>query len=168
MQTEITSDFFNRWNFNNQSLFLIDDYGQAHDNSNEELYRNLKGNELAVSPEFSFTINYDHTFELAHGGAIIPFVGIHWEDESYLTYWNVDKHDFPVGDTSAYDDGRDAFVMVNASIKYASPDDQWNIEAFGNNLTDEKVAYWADGSDGLVSGPFSAPMRYGVRFKYNF
>ncbi|WP_413665642.1 TonB-dependent receptor [Microbulbifer sp. CNSA002] len=168
MQTEITSDFWNRWNFNNQSLFEISDYGLAHDNSNEELFRNLKGNELPVSPEFSFTINYDHTFELAHGGAIIPFVGIHWEDDSYLTYWNVDKHDFPVGDTSAYDDSRDSFWMVNASVKYVSPDDQWNVEAYGNNLTDEVVPYYADGSDGLVSGPFSTPMSYGVRFNYNF
>ncbi|WP_445366106.1 TonB-dependent receptor [Microbulbifer sp. ANSA001] len=168
MQTEITSDFQNRWNFNNQALFEISDYGLAHDNTNEELFRNLKGNELPVSPEFSFTINYDHTFELVHGGAIIPFIGIHWEDESYLTYWNVDKHDFPAGDTSAYDDGRDSFWMINASIKYISPDDQWNVEAYGNNITDEIVPYYADGSDGLVSGPFSTPVSYGVRFNYNF
>ncbi|MCO1334779.1 TonB-dependent receptor [Microbulbifer sp. OS29] len=168
MQTEITSDFENRWNFNNQALFELDDWAAAHDNSNDELYRNLKGNELPASPEFSFTINYDHTFELAHGGAIIPFIGIHWEDESYLTYWNVDKHDFPADDTSAFDDSRDAFWMVNASVKYVSPDDQWNVEAYGNNLTDEVIPYYADGSDGLVSGPFSAPTSYGVRFNYNF
>jgi len=168
MQTEISSDFVNRWNFNNQSLFEIEDWGAAHDNANAELYRNLKGNELPVSPEYSITINYGHTFELAHGGQIIPFIGVHWEDDSYLTYWNVDKHEFPAENTTAFDDSRDAFLMLNASIKYESPDDQWNIEAYGNNLTDEVIPYYADGSDGLVSGPFSTPVSYGVRFNYNF
>lgn len=168
MQTEISSDFVNRWNFNNQSLFEIDDWGAAHDNANAELYRNLKGNELPVSPEYSITINYDHTFELAHGGQIIPFIGVHWEDDSYLTYWNVDKHGFPAENTAAFDDSRDSFFMLNASIKYVSPDDQWNIEAYGNNLTDEVIPYYADGSDGLVSGPFSTPVNYGVRFNYKF
>ncbi|WP_444916972.1 TonB-dependent receptor [Microbulbifer sp. JMSA003] len=168
MQTEITSDFVNRWNYNNPSLFEITDWAAAHDDSNPELYRNLKGNELPVSPEYSFTINYDHTFELAHGGAIIPFISVHWEDESYLTFWNVDKHDFPVGDTSAFDDSRDSFWMINASIKYVSPDDQWNVEAYGYNLTDEVIPYYAEGSDALVSGPFSTPANYGVRFNYNF
>ncbi|WP_299588224.1 hypothetical protein [uncultured Microbulbifer sp.] len=136
LRKEITSDFVNRWNFNNQALFELEDWAAAHDDSNDDLCRNLKSNELPVSPRYSFTINYDHTFEMADGSRVIPFIGVHWEDQSYLTYWNVDKHDFPADKTSTFDDSRDAFWMVNTSIQYVSADDQWNVEAFSNNTTD--------------------------------
>ncbi len=168
MKTEITSDFNARWNYSNQGLFNQPDYGLAHDNENPELFRNLKGNELAASPEYSLTINYDHTFDLGDKGKIVPFISVHWEDESYLTYWNVDKHEFPTETPEAFDDTRDAFYTVNMSVTYWSPDDTWNVEAFGYNVTDESIPYWASGGDGMVRGPRSLPANYGVRFNYNF
>lgn len=168
LSTEITSDFYTRWNFANRELFDIPDYGAAHSNDNPALYRNLKGNELAASPEFSFTVSYDHTFNLESGASLVPFLSVHWEDESYLTYWNVDKHDFPTATPDAFNDTRDAFLTVDASLKYWSASGQWAIEAYGYNLTDESIPYWAAGGDGVVRGPRSRPRFYGVRFTANF
>lgn len=167
LKTEITSDFVTRFDYAASDLFEMD-YGPAHDNENPDLYRNLKGNELAAAPEFSVTVNYDHTFNIKNGAKVIPFIGVHWEDESYLTYWNVDKHEFPVGSTGAYDDTRAAFHVVNVSVKYLSADESWNLEAFGYNVTDESIPYWAGGSDGVVRGSRSMPANYGVRLNYSF
>lgn len=168
LDTEITSDFETRWNFANQELFGIADYGLAYSNENTDLYRNLKGNELAASPNFAFTVNYTHTFELGNGDRIIPFVNVHWEDDSYLTYWNVDKHEFPTSTPEAFSDKRDAFTTVDVSVRYVTADDKISAEMFGYNVTDEIIPYWAAGGDGLVRGPMSVPANYGVRFNYNF
>ncbi|GAB3113600.1 TonB-dependent receptor [Aestuariicella hydrocarbonica] len=167
LKTEITSDFVTRFDYGATDLFQME-YGPAHDNDNMDLYRNLKGNELAASPEYSVTINYDHTFHLDSGARVIPFVGLHWEDESYLTYWNVDKHDFPNANTEAHDDTREAFYTVNMSIKYISANEQWDVEAFGYNVTDESIPYWAGAGDGVVRGSRSVPANYGVRLNYSF
>ncbi|GMG87948.1 TonB-dependent receptor [Biformimicrobium ophioploci] len=168
LDTEITSDFETRWNFANRELFEIPDYGLAHSNENPLLYRNLKGNELAASPEFALTINYAHTFELGNGDRIIPFVNVHWEDDSYLSYWNVDKHDFPTPTPEAFSDTREAFTTVDVSIRYVTADDKISAELFGYNVTDEIIPYWASAGDGVVRAPMSVPANYGVRFNYTF
>ena len=169
LDTEIVSDFYHQWSFATTDLFEIDS-GAATDPTNSMLTRNLKGNELAVSPKFAVSINYSHTFELDSGADIVPGISAYWRDESYHTFHNSDKHEeFFVTETpDAFSDKREAHHNINLTLKYSAPDEDWNIEAFVNNATDQSEAYWAGGGDGLIKGPRSMPRFYGIRANYNF
>ena len=95
---------------------------------------------------------------------------MNWRDESYYTHFNSDKHEerFATETPDAFSDKRDALTTVNLGMKFTAPDDQWNVEAFVNNATDEVDFYWAGGGDGVIKGPVSMPRFYGVRANYNF
>ncbi len=147
-------------------------YEESIDPENELLITNLKGNELAVSPDFKVNINYEHTFDFGSAGALVPWVNFHWEDDAYLTLWNVDKHtddlDFviPDEDIRFTDDRRESFYTVNATVRWYR--DNWYVEAYGYNLTDEVVQYWGGAAEGVAKGSMSMPRSYGLRFNYRY
>lgn len=171
LDTEITDDWITKWNYDPVYYFGID-YEQSVDPTNPLLEVNLKGNELAVSPPFKFHITGEHVFNLGTAGTLVPWVTFHWEDESYLTIWNVDKHtddmNFVVYDEDIRytDDRREPWSMVHAGLRYYYS--RWNFEAYGYNLTDEVVQWWGGAAEGVAKGSFSVPTTYGLRVGYSF
>lgn len=171
--TEIVEDWNTKWDFDARYFFGID-YDSSVDPENELLNTNLKGNELAMTPDYTFNLNVEHYFDLGEYGALIPWVNFHWEDEAYLTIWNVDKHtddmDFVVADEDIHysDDKRDSYLMINANLRYNAPEEVWYAEAFVQNATDESVQYWSNASQGFNQGTYSSPRYYGIRVGYNF
>lgn len=171
LDTEITDDWITKWNYDPVYYFGID-YEQSVDPTNPLLEVNLKGNELAVSPPFRFHITGEHVFNLGTAGTLMPWVTFHWEDESYLTIWNVDKHtddmNFVVYDEDIRytDDRREPWSMVHAGLRYYYG--RWNFEAYGYNLTDEVVQWWGGAAEGVAKGSFSVPTTYGLRVGYSF
>ncbi|MDX1584536.1 MAG: TonB-dependent receptor, partial [Thermoanaerobaculia bacterium] len=165
LDTEITEDWITKWNYDAVSYFGIT-YEESIDPTNPILEVNLKGNELAVSPDFKIAINYEHTWDLGASGALVPWINYRWEDDSYLTIWNVDKHtddmDFAIADEDIRytDDRREDFSTVSAGLRYYR--DQWLLEAYGYNLTDEVVQYWGGAAEGVAKGSFSKPRSSGV------
>jgi iron complex outermembrane receptor protein len=170
LDTEITEDWNTKWNYDAVSYFGIT-YEESIDPENEILAVNLKGNELAVSPQFKLNLNWDHKFEF-DAGTLVPWVNFHWEDDSYLTLWNVDKHyddlDFAILDEDLkYTwDTRDSFWTMNATLRFYR--NNWYVEAYGYNLTDEVVQYWGGAAERVAKGSFSTPRTYGLRFNYDF
>ena len=168
LDTKISEDWFTKWNYDAVSYFGIA-YEESIDPENELLAVNLKGNELAVSPPFKFNLNYEHAFDLGRRGAIVPWVNVHWEDDSYLTLWNVDKHtddmNFAIRDEDIRftDDRRESFLTLDATVRYYR--NNWFLEAYGYNLTDEVVQYWGGAAEGVAKGSFSMPRTFGVRFQ---
>ncbi|MBY6188855.1 TonB-dependent receptor [Microbulbifer agarilyticus] len=169
LDTEITSDFVYHWGFATTDLFEVD-HGTATNPENDALKVNLKGNDLAASPKLTAKLNYTHTFRFNNGFALVPHVSYYWRDKSYHTFHNVDKHYevFATETPDAFSDVRPAFHSVNTTLKLEAPDNQWNIEAFAYNVTDQRQTYWAGGGDGLIKGPVSMPRFYGLRANYNF
>jgi iron complex outermembrane receptor protein len=171
LDTEITEDWITKWNYDAVSYFGIT-YEESIDPENEILEVNLKGNELAVSPPFKFHLIGEHTFDFGSSGSLQPWVTFHWEDEAYLTLWNVDKHtddlDFVIRDEDIKytDDRRESFYVVHAGVRYFLK--RWIFEAFGYNLTDEIIQYWGGAAEGVAKGSFSVPRTYGIRVGYNF
>lgn len=170
LDTEINEDWITKWNYDAVSYFGIE-YEQSIDPTNEILIINLKGNELAVSPTFKLNLNYSHDFKF-DAGTLVPWVSVHWEDDSYLTIWNVDRHtddmDFVIRDEDIKytDDKRESFWTMNATLRFYR--NNWWVELFGYNLTDEVVQYWGGAAEGVAKGSFSTPRTYGVRFNYEF
>ena len=122
----------------------------------------IEGNELPYSTPVSFTVAYEHEFELANGAVLKPYVKFHWEDDMHFTEGNFDA-------IPALSDKRDAFGTLDATLRYTSRDDTWAIEAFVYNATDERFqTYWVDSNQ--PEAPlftWNAPRTYGIRASYN-
>jgi len=172
LDTRISEDWVTKWDYDPRSYFGID-YAAAADATSDLLKVNLKGNDLAVSPPFKFHVTFEHAFPLADQKiVIVPWLTAHWEDESYLTIWNVDKHtddmDFVILDRDIRytDDKREAWSMLHAGVRMYWGD--WMAELYGYNLTNEVVQYWGGADQQVAKGSMSVPRNYGVRVGYTF
>jgi iron complex outermembrane receptor protein len=171
LDTEITSDYWKSWGTEPGQVFA----GHFDSDLDESLpwFRNLKGNELAYSPKYSFTLNVSHDFLLPNGGTLSPYLNLHWESESYVSIDNTDKWDLdpsvlnPNIDLSVYSDQRDAWGMATFSINYLSPEENWFAEAFVYNVTDEDVNWW-QGYSGNTPMAAKAQRSFGMRFGYSW
>jgi iron complex outermembrane receptor protein len=123
----------------------------------------IEGKELPYSTPVSFTVAYEHEFELASGALLKPYVKFHWEDEMHFTEGNFDA-------IPALSDKRDAIGTLDATLRYVSADETWNVEAFVYNATDERFpTYWVDSNQPAAPlFTWNGPRTYGLRASYNF
>jgi iron complex outermembrane recepter protein len=171
LDTEIESDYWKSWGTEPGQVFA----GHFDSDLDTSLpwFRNLKGNDLAYSPKYSFTLNIGHTFNLPNGATLSPFFNVHWEDDSYVSIDNTDKWDLdpsvlnPGIDLSIYSDKRDAWALANVSLNYTSAEKNWFAEAWANNVTNEDVNWW-QGYSGNTPMAAKAQRAYGLRFGYNW
>lgn len=131
---------------------------------------NLKGNRLPKSPRWSINLSYEYKAILANGSTITPWISFHWKDAYYLRPFNVDKAiDANSGQlTERYTDKEDSHVNLDASIRFQSADENWYIELYGNNLTDERVKNRFAETEGILKGTYNPPRRYGLRTGFRF
>jgi iron complex outermembrane receptor protein len=188
LDTEITEDWITKWDYDPVSYFAID-FANSVDASNELLRVNLKGNDLAVSPPFKLQMTVEHTFVIPKRKlGISPWITAHWEDDSYLTIWNVDKHsggeegcpvqpagavpdgclDFVIlpQDIKYTDDKREAWSMLHAGLRFYRGD--WTTELYAYNITNEVVQWWGGAAEQVPKGSMSMPRTYGMRLQYRF
>lgn len=169
----VTEDWITKWDYDPEYLFGLS-YEDSIDPENTLLTANLKGNDLAMTPRFSANVSYTHSVDLGRFGYVHGWFNLSWKDKSYTTIWNLDKHlddmDFTVSDEAALyiSDKRDAYTMVNASLKYEPQSQAWYAEVFINNATDEVVQYWNNTGKGINKGSFGMPRYYGIRAGFNF
>ncbi len=130
----------------------------------------LEGNRLPRSPRWSLNLSYEYHFDLHNGATITPWIAFHWEDEYYLRPFNVDKaFDINSGQvTDRYTDKEDSFINVDATLRYQGPQENWYIELYGKNLTDETVKNRFAESEGILKGTYNPPRFYGVRAGFSF
>ena len=122
----------------------------------------VTGNQLPHSPKHSFGFNYSHYFELDNGYQVMPWVGFRWQDRMYFTPRNLDNK--VVGDY------QEAYSSVNASVKFSPSEEDWYIELYGTNITDEVVKNWmGQGSEGgFQFNSYNPPRMFGVRFNITY
>jgi len=64
------------------------------------------------------------------------------------------------------------YGWLKARVTYVAPDSHWQLAAFIDNITDEKVisnaTYIADIVDSTITGNMAPPRTYGAQFKYHF
>ena len=122
----------------------------------------IEGNELPYSTPISFTIAYQHDFQLSNGATLSPYAKFHWEDEMHFTEGNFDA-------IPALSDKRDAIGVLDATLRYENQDRTWAVEAFVYNVTDERFqTYWVDSNQ--PDAPlftWNAPRTWGLRATYN-
>ncbi len=127
----------------------------------EGVIQNFGGNTLPFSPEWSLLLAYDIDFSLPNGGTIRPRVSLASKDEYFLRAVN-----------RPGDDLQDSHSIIDASIRYTSPNGNWSVEAFGKNLGDEGVkvngAGGGGGGEGVLDYTYRPPRTWGVRLDYGW
>ena len=123
----------------------------------------IEGNKLPYSAPYSAVLAYEHTFYLDNGIRIIPYVKAKFEGEMHMTEGNFDA-------VASLSDKRDEIATVDFTLKVASADDTWNVEAFVYNVTDERFqTYWVSGpSPDVPLFTWNPPRVFGIKAWYNF
>jgi iron complex outermembrane receptor protein len=121
---------------------------------------NLDGNELALSPELSFKIGAQYTFNFGNGMRLTPRVDYYWRDDFYGRIYNK-----PIDRIESWD-------LLNAQVDLTSANDSWYLRAFINNIMDDDNItgmYVTDASSGLFTNVFALePQTYGVAIGFRF
>jgi iron complex outermembrane receptor protein len=128
--------------------------------SGRQLY-DVRGNQLPNSPEHSMGLNYSHYIEMEEY-QLVPWVGFRWQDTMYFTPRNLDN--------KAVSDLQKSYSNIDASVKFGPVDEDWYVEVYGTNLTDERVINWKGqgANGGWMSNSYNPPRMYGVRFNLSY
>ncbi|ATQ43845.1 outer membrane receptor protein [Caulobacter mirabilis] len=133
-------------------------FGQPH--CGDPSVANIKGNKLPFAPEWSLTVNYQHSIHLPGGFELVPYVSVHWQDRMFLDIGN-----YTGAHLGQY---QDAYWKLNASLRLNGPENLYFVEAFGENLTDEDTKNFGGFNQGMVRNSYDAPLTWGVRLGYSF
>jgi iron complex outermembrane receptor protein len=116
------------------------------------------GNQLIQAPEWAISGSYEHFFELSNGALVIPKIQFLHRSESYFTFFN------------NANDRQEAYTTLDFSLSYKPVGQDWSIQAYGRNLTDEVILTSASTASftGTNGYQFAAPRTYGVRFTTHF
>ena len=116
----------------------------------------LSGNAIPNAPDTTFSLGVEYTWEGLFGGAydLTARGDYYYQDNSFSRVWNTGR------------DKLDSWDNVNLTVVLANVENNWTLEAFGKNITDEEVitgAYLTDDSSGLSTNIFlTEPKTYGI------
>lgn len=120
---------------------------------------NCNGFDLPRTPEWSGSVSYSHVFDLANGGELefspnMTFASSRWLSAEFVENARAES-----------------YAVINANLTYRSPGDDYSVQLFMRNITNEAVytgtqqAPFIANFNGLDIAP---PRTYGVRFRYDF
>lgn len=124
------------------------------------LLRDLDGLRLTRAPEWKYTLGLQIDRPLGRLGDLSLRADYAWQSKVYFTVFNIDAA------------SQDAYGLLGARARWASPDERWQVTAFAENLTDERyftnlvltgAFYGAE-----FIGPLGPPRTYGVEVSYRF
>ncbi|WP_405224333.1 TonB-dependent receptor [Lentisalinibacter sediminis] len=122
--------------------------------------KDVDGNSLPNTPEFSFNVGAQYSFTLPGGHELTPRIDYYWQDDSEGRIFGS-----PI-------DRIDSWDIINAQVTLMPEDGGWYLKAFVQNLDDSDAVtglYVADPSVGLYTNVFTLePRRYGLAFGINF
>ena len=120
---------------------------------------NCNGFQLPRTPKWSGSASYSHVFPLANGGELefspnLTFASSRWLSAEFVENARAES-----------------YLLLNANLTYRSPDDDYSVQLFVRNITNEAVytgtqqAPFIANFNGLDIAP---PRTYGVRLRYDF
>jgi iron complex outermembrane recepter protein len=130
------------------------------------------GNNLPYAPEYQVTLAYEHNFVLANGASIVPRIRASYFDDMFLGWEN--RTDRPAGTLSPTDPGekdfgvQPSYTLVDLSVGYRSANDQWDVEVFVKNATDEEVKTEAFYGAPVTFYKWGEPREAGVRVGFRY
>lgn len=119
------------------------------------------GNRLPLTPEWSFNLGAEYTFQLDNGATLTPSANYHWEDDTQLRTFNL-----PL-------DVQESWAETDFRLSYRPANASWYIDAWLKNIEDpdgDGIVYQSmlvTGTGGRTAN-FRDPLTYGISFGYNF
>jgi iron complex outermembrane receptor protein len=118
------------------------------------------GNPLTRAPKWTGSANYTHRFDLSDGAVVNASVSTQFATNSFLMPLYLPQDVAP------------GYISLAANVTYISPDGNWQVQAFGRNLTNEDIFTGAFQSPGfhpnMLVRNIGAPRTYGVRASVKF
>ena len=109
------------------------------------------------APEATFNLLTAYDFKLS-SSKLTPWAEVQYRDSVFLDGENTPQLESP------------SLTILNAGVRWTLPNDRWQIQVRGSNLTDEREL--TGGFNGLsffgyVEGYYNPPRRYWVSVNYN-
>ncbi|MDA5194531.1 TonB-dependent receptor [Govanella unica] len=113
------------------------------------------GNILNFAPKWSYSIYAQYDQDLNGKGSLFARAEYGWKDRQFFTAENRAL------------ESQGSVGLVNASLGYTSPNERWQVLAFGRNLTN-KAYLTGTANLGLISGRVGEPRTYGLRLTVDY
>jgi iron complex outermembrane receptor protein len=117
----------------------------------------LDGDTLNRAPKYTVNTFLQYDYSLGDNGTLTARTQYYWQDKVYYRVQNISRHQ------------ADAFFTWDARLMWTSANDEWTVDAFCQNITDENNLRNMTVNDGLASGTpttfdsYFPPRTYGVR-----
>jgi iron complex outermembrane receptor protein len=120
----------------------------------------LDGDTLNRAPKYTVQTFAQYDYSLGDYGTVTARAQYYWQDKVYYRVQNIARHQ------------ADSFFTADAHLMWASANEEWTVDAFVQNLTDENNLRNMTVNDGLASGTpttfdsYFPPRTYGVRLAW--
>ncbi|MDH3350918.1 MAG: TonB-dependent receptor [Gammaproteobacteria bacterium] len=116
------------------------------------------------TPDMTINLAVEHEFELGGGATITPRLNMNWQDEYE---WAAETGDWP---KNAPPSGchQDSFAVFDARVTYKPADGDWQLAAFGGNITDERYIEFCEADRNVWLWRLGRPAWYGIEFSAHF
>tara|TARA_B100001939_G_scaffold336752_1_gene340247 strand:- start:34232 stop:36514 length:2283 start_codon:yes stop_codon:yes gene_type:complete len=115
---------------------------------------------LVNAPEFSFRAGLAYDIDLGDNGGRLALAGaVSYRSKTFLTV------------SSSEVLAQDGYALLDASVRYHSPDENWTLILAGHNLTDQRYrehGFDLSTSPGVQLGYYGAPRTYSLTLRYKF
>lgn len=120
----------------------------------------LAGETPPWSPDFSFNLSVLYDMDLGDYGTLTPSIQVAYTDDYSNHGFNLP--DDPIG-------MQDAYTKTDFRLHWISPEQDFELQAFIENIEDEEVSTRAQvGGDDRAQTTPGYPKNYGLKLKYNF
>jgi iron complex outermembrane receptor protein len=118
----------------------------------------LSGNATRMSPKWSVTVHPEYEIMVGNGGSISLGANFAYKSKQYHTEFNDDRL------------SQDGYVMLDANVRYESPDGRFSANAWVQNLTDELVyaGSFSVSTSRAIGGTLMPPRTFGLTLGYDF
>jgi len=128
--------------------------------------KQLAGNKLSFSPEWSAYVGLQYDWELGNLGTFSARGDYSWTDEQFSNAFNR-----TTANSGLEGDGDfiPSYYQINARLYWISTDANWRADLYAKNLTDEANLSSSTVLTGAETvGTYLAPRTYGLRLAYSF
>lgn len=117
------------------------------------------GNDASRSPKWTFSMGVEYDF-LSRWGTLTPRVQYYWQDETFYSGFNR-----PI-------DLQEKYHFTNVKLTWRSPDERYKVEAFVDNLEDDRVFQNLVVGPAVLGSPLLAwygnPRVWGIRAGFTY
>ena len=164
VELELTLFINQHWDIQGHATWLdasYEDFELARTSNPDDII-DASGNALNNAPEYSFMLinNFYHTLG---AGQMHYRLEYKWQDTIYFT---------PFNDAAT---SQPAYGLINASISWYSPQQHWQVMAYGKNISNEAyisaiqdISFTDPSKGGSVAGVINPPRTVGLRVSYSY